>query len=25
MGGPDHTVVSTTDTLTLPVTENIDI
>ena len=25
MGGPDHTVVSTPDTLTLPVTENIDI
>ena len=25
MGGPDHMVVSTPDTLTLPVTENIDI
>lgn len=25
MGGPDHTVVSMTDTLTLLVTENIDI
>lgn len=25
MGGPDHMVVSTPDTLTLPVTENINI